>query len=216
MIRRPPRSTLFPYTTLFRSTSTSLPPKPRHDEWIPVVKACSIGGPCIYLYLLCCFDPGGVVQGKQQESRHCNPTTSHFAINRCGLICSTTTQWNRFVPTAWGGWPRNRHAEGQFLVLNGAWFASGGPVSGLFIGASGDADPPMELGQMSHARCMRSTCREVYCKCKISARHPPSPFRGVGNTRELKSAPSSPSRSPTPCRFKHSHLASRVSQGEPG
>ena len=36
------------------------------------------------------------------------------------------------------------------------------------------------------------------------------------NTREVKSAPSSPSRSPTPCRFKHSHLASRVSQGEPG
>src|ERR1700722_10660228 len=33
-------------------------------------------------------------------------------------------------------------------------------------------------------------------------------------TIELKSAPSSPSRSPTPCRFKHSHLASRVSQGE--
>jgi len=29
-----------------------------------------------------------------------------------------------------------------------------------------------------------------------------------------KSAPSSPSRSPTACRFKHSHLASRVSQGE--
>src|SRR5216683_6652537 len=28
MIRRPPRSTLFPYTTLFRS-SPSLPPKPR-------------------------------------------------------------------------------------------------------------------------------------------------------------------------------------------
>src|ERR1700733_7804468 len=30
---------------------------------------------------------------------------------------------------------------------------------------------------------------------------------------ELKSAPTSPSRSPTPCRFKHSHLASRVSDG---
>ena len=36
----------------------------------------------------------------------------------------------------------------------------------------------------------------------------------LGSTREVKSAPSSPSRSPTPCRFKHSHLASRVSQGE--
>src|SRR5271168_279349 len=36
----------------------------------------------------------------------------------------------------------------------------------------------------------------------------------VGSTIEVKSAPSSPSRSPTPCRLKHSHLASRVSQGE--
>jgi hypothetical protein len=35
-----------------------------------------------------------------------------------------------------------------------------------------------------------------------------------GDTRELKSAPSPPSRSRTPCRFKHPHLASRVSQGE--
>jgi hypothetical protein len=36
----------------------------------------------------------------------------------------------------------------------------------------------------------------------------------IGKTIELKSAPSSPSRSPTPRRFKHSHLASRVSEGE--
>src|SRR5574341_1386771 len=28
MIRRPPRSTLFPYTTLFRSRSCALPPRP--------------------------------------------------------------------------------------------------------------------------------------------------------------------------------------------
>src|SRR3712207_7385908 len=28
MIRRPPRSTLFPYTTLFRSSDISLPPRP--------------------------------------------------------------------------------------------------------------------------------------------------------------------------------------------
>src|SRR4029434_11349708 len=33
MIRRPPRSTLFPYTTLFRSTLTmSQPPPPRHTH----------------------------------------------------------------------------------------------------------------------------------------------------------------------------------------
>jgi hypothetical protein len=51
-----------------------LPPKPRHDEWMPVVKACSTGGPCTYLGLLCCVDPAGVMQGKQQEGRHYNPT----------------------------------------------------------------------------------------------------------------------------------------------
>src|SRR5258708_31854690 len=32
MIRRPPRSTLFPYTTLFRSTHTTTPFKWRHFE----------------------------------------------------------------------------------------------------------------------------------------------------------------------------------------
>src|SRR5688572_32286386 len=33
MIRRPPRSTLFPYTTLFRSNTTATPP------WIPTIGA---------------------------------------------------------------------------------------------------------------------------------------------------------------------------------
>src|SRR5689334_24500952 len=32
MIRRPPRSTLFPYTTLFRSEESLLPPSPRGFE----------------------------------------------------------------------------------------------------------------------------------------------------------------------------------------
>src|SRR3712207_8325824 len=32
MIRRPPRSTLFPYTTLFRSTSDERPDESRHDQ----------------------------------------------------------------------------------------------------------------------------------------------------------------------------------------
>src|SRR3712207_7264475 len=32
MIRRPPRSTLFPYTTLFRSTATRLPDADRLDR----------------------------------------------------------------------------------------------------------------------------------------------------------------------------------------
>src|SRR6266571_7469741 len=32
MIRRPPRSTLFPYTTLFRSSSPPAPGRPRRDR----------------------------------------------------------------------------------------------------------------------------------------------------------------------------------------
>src|ERR1039457_7555417 len=34
MIRRPPRSTLFPYTTLFRSVS-NVPPKPWASKYLP-------------------------------------------------------------------------------------------------------------------------------------------------------------------------------------
>src|SRR3712207_6919258 len=35
MIRRPPRSTLFPYTTLFRSTETAARPEPTRDRPMP-------------------------------------------------------------------------------------------------------------------------------------------------------------------------------------
>src|SRR5438309_4233435 len=41
MIRRPPRSTLFPYTTLFRSNP---PPPPNH----PPVAACSVSPALVY------------------------------------------------------------------------------------------------------------------------------------------------------------------------
>src|SRR2546426_3791861 len=37
MIRRPPRSTLFPYTTLFRSTEYCIVP----DEWYNVTGTCT-------------------------------------------------------------------------------------------------------------------------------------------------------------------------------
>src|SRR4030043_409328 len=41
MIRRPPRSTLFPYTTLFRSCPFSLPPEP---FWNPTTTKCLVLG----------------------------------------------------------------------------------------------------------------------------------------------------------------------------
>src|SRR3712207_8356672 len=37
MIRRPPRSTLFPYTTLFRSQAAGLPPGPQRDRLLTFV-----------------------------------------------------------------------------------------------------------------------------------------------------------------------------------
>src|SRR2546425_12449721 len=39
MIRRPPRSTLFPYTTLFRSVQPNLAPRPKREA--------KVGGGCI-------------------------------------------------------------------------------------------------------------------------------------------------------------------------
>src|SRR5437762_4305626 len=39
MLRRPPRSTLFPYTTLFRSSE-----RPRMDTWCVGCRASNIGG----------------------------------------------------------------------------------------------------------------------------------------------------------------------------
>src|SRR2546427_12172678 len=41
MIRRPPRSTLFPYTTLFRSASASAPSRARALLWLAVAAACT-------------------------------------------------------------------------------------------------------------------------------------------------------------------------------
>src|SRR5258706_5760568 len=43
MIRRPPRSTLFPYTTLFRSPSQRLPQPAR--AWLPARRAARLGLP---------------------------------------------------------------------------------------------------------------------------------------------------------------------------
>src|SRR2546426_6681657 len=52
MIRRPPRSTLFPYTTLFRSLRRKDPDRPRpfRTPWVPFLPIVSIGF-CVYLIL---------------------------------------------------------------------------------------------------------------------------------------------------------------------
>src|SRR5260370_24509877 len=42
MIRRPPRSTLFPYTTLFRSPGRQRPCAPQSDSCAPRVRDCPV------------------------------------------------------------------------------------------------------------------------------------------------------------------------------
>src|SRR3989441_12968473 len=44
MIRRPPRSTLFPYTTLFRSPTTGLDPQSRRQLWEIIRRFRAAGG----------------------------------------------------------------------------------------------------------------------------------------------------------------------------
>src|SRR3712207_8933528 len=47
MIRRPPRSTLFPYTTLFRSFIQDRPSA--HDRGLPVVAAVNVGARVVHV-----------------------------------------------------------------------------------------------------------------------------------------------------------------------
>src|SRR2546425_6225480 len=68
MIRRPPRSTLFPYTTLFRSLQTSRPAAcarcrtPRPTEAY-VANTVTVSSPDIHAT----SSPGSVVHGRSEE-----------------------------------------------------------------------------------------------------------------------------------------------------
>src|SRR2546427_7427750 len=50
MIRRPPRSTLFPYTTLFRSRESEVWQQTRHDNWLGLGRAIAANWK-VFLYL---------------------------------------------------------------------------------------------------------------------------------------------------------------------
>src|SRR5258705_5679077 len=49
MIRRPPRSTLFPYTTLFRSPDMRLVALQDSSESIAAQRAAALGDPTVYM-----------------------------------------------------------------------------------------------------------------------------------------------------------------------
>src|SRR5258707_8778119 len=81
MIRRPPRSTLFPYTTLFRSAGNSLPETGRvhalvlHRERDPEIEAWQQIVHVQAAILLECFER--LVQVLLQENRRLNRSEEH-------------------------------------------------------------------------------------------------------------------------------------------
>src|SRR3712207_7563313 len=89
MIRRPPRSTLFPYTTLFRS-SARLVIWQRHQHSpggspgpCPVVSRSLVGDPVNARHILVCLYPGG---GDRKSTRlnssHANISYAVFCLKK--------------------------------------------------------------------------------------------------------------------------------------
>src|SRR2546427_5147006 len=93
MIRRPPRSTLFPYTTLFRSMTTRLEGQPVGREKITVIGAGNVGGTTAQrlmetgrydVVLLDIVD--GIPQGKSLDLMRSEEHTSELQ-SQSNLVC---------------------------------------------------------------------------------------------------------------------------------
>src|SRR2546427_4221424 len=79
MIRRPPRSTLFPYTTLFRSGTA---PEDRHPDALPGVPAARPGRDdvlALYPHQPAARDPRRAGTGRDRKSTRLN--SSHSQIS---------------------------------------------------------------------------------------------------------------------------------------
>src|SRR5256885_12229512 len=68
MIRRPPRSTLFPYTTLFRSTGSARSPKTPCQQGRRLGVACCAEAENDLALLACCQIEGELDRGAGVES----------------------------------------------------------------------------------------------------------------------------------------------------
>src|SRR5260370_29014013 len=87
MIRRPPRSTLFPYTTLFRSPSFMK--KPRRES-VPSVDGAITGLVVIFI------SPGAVHDSKRNRSEeHTSELQSHL-----NLVCRLLLEKKNRQPNA--------------------------------------------------------------------------------------------------------------------
>src|SRR5256885_3702984 len=80
MIRRPPRSTLFPYTTLFRSQALGLTRRRSHDtEWILLTSGTS-GAPKLVQHTLASLT--GAFNAQERSEEHTSELQSP-----CNLVC---------------------------------------------------------------------------------------------------------------------------------
>src|SRR5256885_13028910 len=101
MIRRPPRSTLFPYTTLFRSNDgnmsaeipVSVDGSPERRDWWPVVAASDNEGLEVWQRF-----PAGTLQAAAIHPDRSEEHTSELQ-SPCNLVCrllleqQKTTSW---------------------------------------------------------------------------------------------------------------------------
>src|ERR1035437_11149777 len=82
MIRRPPRSTLFPYTTLFRSPISPFVPAPFSAAKLPIL-----------------FGSGGLLgeillnRLKTQSRKLLDPTSLHVPALACALLEAPEAHW---------------------------------------------------------------------------------------------------------------------------
>src|SRR3712207_8413663 len=94
MIRRPPRSTLFPYTTLFRSYSDGFPTRvyPRRSSFVMrylVRYRCRVGDQRIALVVEDAAGAAYLFAGDRKSTRL---NSSHANISHAGLCLKKQTQ----------------------------------------------------------------------------------------------------------------------------
>src|SRR3712207_7522643 len=93
MIRRPPRSTLFPYTTLFRSGELDLPTHRRNPDGVPVARdaAYYLAEEVAVALLLARPEPQRVEEDRKStrlNSSHANISYAVFCLKKKKIIYS--------------------------------------------------------------------------------------------------------------------------------
>src|SRR3712207_7342229 len=101
MIRRPPRSTLFPYTTLFRSAEEFAEPIDRGREWIEGLQSANGGWGAFdadncahYLNHIPFADHGADRKSTRLNSSHANISYAVFCLKKKKKYYSNVRLWN--------------------------------------------------------------------------------------------------------------------------